>query len=172
MKLEIRRMMAEDAETYGAITARSWQVAYRGIVPADYLGTITPELRTRRFRQFYGPGSGVDYYLAQVDGEDAGVFCLQADRDAPSGRIGEIGVFYFLPAFWGTGAAPSAMAFALERLRQRGYEEAILWVLAGNARARRFYEKCGFVSDGAAKAIHLGADLAEVRYRRNLTEGR
>ncbi len=165
-------MTEEDAETYGAITARSWKAAYRGIVPADYLKTITPELRTYHFRQFYCPGSGVEYYLVQAVGDDAGVFCLQAGRDDPTGRMGEIGVFYFLPAFWGSGAAAPAMAFALDHLRQRGFDTAILWVLAGNARARRFYEKCGFVSDGAAKAIHLGVDLAEVRYRRNLTEGR
>jgi hypothetical protein len=41
-----------------------------------------------------------------------------------------------------------------------------LWVLDGNARARRFYERAGLVADGAAKhATFGGATLREVRYR-------
>jgi hypothetical protein len=46
----------------------------------------------------------------------------------------------------------------------------VLWVLAGNARARRFYEIAGWVADGAERTSEVfGATVSEVRYRRRST---
>jgi hypothetical protein len=40
-----------------------------------------------------------------------------------------------------------------------------LWVLRDNVRARRFYERAGFIADGTEKAADLvGHQLREVRY--------
>ena len=45
-----------------------------------------------------------------------------------------------------------------------GDDPAFLWVLDGNARAIRFYEKIGFAVDGASKEErHGGAILRERR---------
>jgi ribosomal protein S18 acetylase RimI-like enzyme len=61
------------------------------------------------------------------------------------------------------------MASALDRLAAAGYEQATLWVLDTNARARRFYEAAGFRADGAEKPDDRGTfTLREVRYRRPL----
>ena len=60
------------------------------------------------------------------------------------------------------------MAHALQALREMGFSQAVLWVLEQNSRARRFYEKQGFAADGAARTLHIGRDLAEVRYRRSI----
>ena len=52
-----------------------------------------------------------------------------------------------------------------------GYGEGVLWVLPGNARARRFYEVVGWATDGAHRTIEaLGIVVPEVRYRRRLQE--
>ena len=55
----------------------------------------------------------------------------------------------------------------MAELQGRGFGEAVLWVLRGNLRARRFYERGGFVLDGAAKlkSKGQGITLDEVRYR-------
>ena len=39
----------------------------------------------------------------------------------------------------------------------------ILWVLKGNGRAIRFYEKCGFRFDGAEKTQTIGSPVTELR---------
>jgi GNAT superfamily N-acetyltransferase len=57
---------------------------------------------------------------------------------------------YTLASEWGRGTGPALMHAALTSLRQHSYLEAVLWVLAENARARRFYERCGFVEDAAS----------------------
>ena len=50
-----------------------------------------------------------------------------------------------------------------EEIKSRGYDKIFLWVLEENNRARSFYEKMGFVTDGEAKPSGL-ADTQEVRY--------
>jgi putative acetyltransferase len=52
------------------------------------------------------------------------------------------------PAARGTGVAAVLLAEAERRVAAHGYDEAWLAVVAGNARARRFYEKCGWVDGG------------------------
>jgi hypothetical protein len=45
----------------------------------------------------------------------------------------------------------------------------VLWVIATNERARRFYERARWCADGAEKRDHrLGFPLHEVRYARRL----
>ena len=54
-------------------------------------------------------------------------------------------------------------------LRRLGSREALVWVLEGNERARRFYEAAGCTLDPVGKTIRIAdADLLEVRYRRPL----
>ena len=50
----------------------------------------------------------------------------------------------------------------------RGYERATLWVLKTNLRARGFYEKAGWTTDGTTKTEERpGALFHEVRYHAN-----
>jgi RimJ/RimL family protein N-acetyltransferase len=68
------------------------------------------------------------------------------------------------------------MEASVRRMADEGYREAILWVLEGNERARRFYAVAGWTVDGADKTEHIGGGtgsgagttVTEVRYRRAL----
>ena len=60
------------------------------------------------------------------------------------------------------------METATRHLQQR-CTIATLWVLRGNARARRFYEHSGWQPDGAGRVEQrFNATLDEVRYQRRL----
>ena len=52
------------------------------------------------------------------------------------------------PAARGTGVAASLLTEAERQVAAAGHASAWLAVVAGNARARRFYEKCGWVDEG------------------------
>ena len=63
----------------------------------------------------------------------------------------------------------SLCARAVGRLPHDGFRAATLWVLATNARARRFYEQDGWRADGALKTEEqAGVAPHEVRYRLSL----
>ena len=56
------------------------------------------------------------------------------------------------------------MNYAVDMLKSKGYSEIILWTLEENNRAKRFYEKYGFIFDGSKKEIKIGKSLIEIRY--------
>jgi hypothetical protein len=57
----------------------------------------------------------------------------------------------------------------MDDLAERGFSAVVLWVLAGNARGRGFYEALGWCSDGRAQMLDFdGTPVEEVRYRLDL----
>ena len=68
---------------------------------------------------------------------------------------------YVLKEYHGRGVGYGLMDAAAKRLS--GYEQIALWVLRGNERAVRFYERYGFRFDGAQAELLLGAPAVELR---------
>jgi GNAT superfamily N-acetyltransferase len=67
---------------------------------------------------------------------------------------------------WGRGWGRALMEAALARLAEVGFEDATLWVLDTNVRARRFYEAGGWTWDGTTKPHVIGGQsVTELRYR-------
>jgi len=56
----------------------------------------------------------------------------------------------------------------LARSVAAGYSTVTLWVLRDNRRARRFYERAGFVPDGATNVLTGLGGIRELRYRQQL----
>jgi GNAT superfamily N-acetyltransferase len=60
----------------------------------------------------------------------------------------EVEQVYVAAAHRGTGVADLLLADAERRIREDEHRRAWLAVVAGNARARQFYERRGWVDDG------------------------
>ena len=71
--------------------------------------------------------------------------------------------FYLNPEYVAKGYGKQAMDWIKKEIKSRGYDKISLWVLKENNRARIFYEKMGFVTDGEIKPSGL-ADTQEARY--------
>ena len=111
------------------------------------------------------PGRGT---LVADDGGDVIGF---ADlRPSPEfSQVGEIASFYVLPAAWGRGVGRALMTAAVRSLAAAGFVSATLWVLDTNVPAMRFYERLGWVPDGAVKHGEVGdAAVCDLRYHREL----
>ena len=52
---------------------------------------------------------------------------------------------FIRPDLWGTGLADHLHGLALDEIRARGFARARLWTPEGQGRARRFYERRGWV---------------------------
>ncbi len=177
------------ADLGGVARARieGWQHGYRGLLPAAYLDSLDVEADRDRRQKTWSAGGfdRFDMLVAVAGGQPdevlgfsmsgpyrlSGPDCLSS-RD-PDGdydeAIGELYAMYVRPARWGRGVGRALMAATVRRIRGHERSPVRLWVLAANVRARRFYERCGWVADGATQPLVLEFDgsryeAPEVRY--------
>jgi GNAT superfamily N-acetyltransferase len=167
----IRVATVRDAARIAEVHVRSWQAAYRGHMPPEYLDGLDPADRLPRWQQRLSDPAGDRVLVA--DGQDGvcgfSSFGPTRDEDDDPGQVGEVRAIYLMPAVTGTGIGWLLMGASVELLSGAGYRAVTLWVLAANGRARRFYELAGFRPDGAVKVDDgEGFRLDEVRYRRPL----
>jgi ribosomal protein S18 acetylase RimI-like enzyme len=167
----IRAARVADAVQVAVVHVRSWQGAYRGLLPQAYLDGLDPAQRVGQWERALAgaDGSHSGVLVADAGGTLLGFASYSASRDSDMdpGRVGEIGAIYLLPEAWGKGTGRQLMEEALARLGKAGFVQATLWVLDSNARARRFYEAGGWSADGARKLDESrGFPITQVRYLR------
>lgn len=164
----IRPGTTADADGIAEVHVRSWQAAYRDLLPAEFLDGLSVERSAATWTRVLATPDTVT--VAVADGEVVGFVNHVACRDeGATPDVGEITTIYVAPEWLGHGYGRALMEAALAALRAAGYREATLWVLEGNDRARRFYEASGWRPDGAEKDDTIGDQpVIEVRYRREL----
>ena len=168
--MAIRLATSEDAQQIAAVHVQSWQAAYRGLLPDDFLAALSVERRIRQWQSILSdPENAVPVFEddSQVVGFVSYGRCRDEDMD--DDKVGEIYAIYLLPDRWGKGFGAALMKGGLSRLAKLGYKFVSLWVLTGNERAIRFYEQFGFQPEGKTKVERGpgGIELHEVRYVRN-----
>ena len=163
----VRRAGVGDAAGIAAVHVASWQRAYRGLMPAGLLDSLSVPARTQRWVQNLGSTeSGAATFVAELDGEVIGFASIGPCRDEDAETAAELWALYLHPRHWDAGHGHVLHTHAVQALAATGAAEATLWVLTTNERARRFYERHGWAADGATKVVDLaGAELAESRYR-------
>jgi ribosomal protein S18 acetylase RimI-like enzyme len=166
----VRRATVEDAPAMGRVHVRAWQAAYRGHMPDEYLDGLRAEERAAYWERGLRRDRPAGLVLvAERDGQVVGFAAVGPTQD-PEGA-GELYSINVDPDHWGTGAGRALLAAAQAELAGSGHAEAVLWVLPGNDRARRFYEVAGWAADGSERTSEVfGAVVPEVRYRRGLQD--
>jgi ribosomal protein S18 acetylase RimI-like enzyme len=112
-------------------------------VPDSFLDGMLADVERRR--QLMASQGGQVTETVAVSGADvvgwivAGS-CRDADRTYP--WQGEIYGCYVLPGWWSHGIGRRLLDHTANALQEGGRMDLSLWVLEGNARARRFYESC------------------------------
>lgn len=168
MEFQAKRATAAQAEILGRIHAESWQAAYRGIVPETEIRKFSPEWRAKVWSEFL-PECRQECYLFFCGEQPYGLAILARSHEQGAAEDeGEVYAFYTHPSVWGTPAVKRAFLFCLQRLKDMGHKTAIIWVLAENQRARRFYEKHGFHAEHREQWIEIGKPFKEVRYAKAL----
>jgi ribosomal protein S18 acetylase RimI-like enzyme len=164
MPVAVRRATARDVETIAAIHVAAWLAAYTLLLPPEVLSSITLESRLVQWTRITGnPVSRTRVWVAEDRGEIAGFASAGPTTDDPS--VAELYTLYLAPQQIGQGFGAALLRRATEDLLAEGFLSAVLWVLEGNARARTFYERHGWVEDDRREDEELGLEL---RYRRAL----
>jgi GNAT superfamily N-acetyltransferase len=172
--LVIRRVTPEDAGAIARIRVTGWQTAYGGQLDHDLLDGLSAAKDEPRWRaHLEAPPPGHRGFVAMRGADIVGFVTCGPSRDGDEGTdVAEVYAIYVLPAATGTGVGRALLRRAMDVLREDGYAEAMLWVLATNRRGHRFYQAAGWRRDGGAKKDHMGGfELHEVRFRCSLGEG-
>ena len=163
----MRLAMSADAAAIARLHVASWQTAYRGALPDDYLEGLDLSERTRVWRErLADPETTV-----LLHEEDAALlaFCAMGpthDADGDPATTWDIYNLHVAPERKRSGIGGALFDLAAARGRERGMTRLTLWVVRQNEPARRFYEMKGMAPDGAEQTHPLapGASLWEVRY--------
>ncbi len=162
--MSVRRADAEDARGIAEVHVRTWQAAYRHAFPAEVLDELSVEERETQWRGWLDSGATV---WAAVDGERVVGFAAAGPSDTEEDAA-ELFSIYVLPEHWGSGAAHELMAAVVAWFLEQQYTTAMLWVLADNPRARRFYEREGWRFERTRTDIVRGVEVEEALYRLTL----
>ena len=142
--LELRAARAGDVDAIADIWNRGWHDGHDGHVPDELTAVRTPEsFRDRAAARV------AQTTVALVDGQVAGFVVVHGD---------ELEQVYVDAEHRGARVAPALMAAGLRQVAGAGHERAWLAVAAGNARARRFYEREGWLDDGLCDYAAEGPD--------------
>ena len=142
---------------------QAWKEAYTGLIDQLFLDARSLEASEQSARRALK--SGYRTIIAEEDNRVIGFADYGPYRTEDLKDAGEIYAIYLLKAYYGKGIGSALMSKALNELNP--YRMAAVWVLEGNVRAVRFYEKFGFRADGSAQDLLLGTPVREIRMIRN-----
>lgn len=165
----IRPAEPSDALAVARVHVRSWQAAYRTLLPDDFLNNLRPEDWATRYT-FDDPNPRAFQTLVAFDDSAIRGFATTvASRDAELPNYGELAALYVDPIYWNRGIGHDLVTAARAQLLALGFHNALLWVLTGNARADRFYRADGWLPDDLTQTVTMhGIELNEQRYRCSL----
>jgi GNAT superfamily N-acetyltransferase len=130
----------------------SWRSAYREQVPDQVLADLDLT-RSQRQRTWSAVLSNDRQraFVAERNDQILGFVNIGPARPPVDPTIGEVYAIYLNPNAWDQGLGRALFATGEKTLRSLGYRSAILWMLATNLRARKFYEAAGWRADGETK---------------------
>lgn len=177
MNIRLKPATINGIDTITYINVKCWKLAYRGIVPDEYLDNLTFESRRKLIERLIvtPPFERQKTLVAEQvsDSENSVVGFVTFGKANQSSKIlelvygafGEIYAIYVEPNVWGTGVGRTLLKAAVTELRRDGFYNTLLWVYEENVTSRGFYEKLGFAADGAKRSEEISGRLAnEVRY--------
>lgn len=157
MSYIIKQMQTVDEiEGKGYVHYKSWQETYKGLIDPEYLKNITEEKCKTIAHKW------TDNIIIAKDGDKViGFVAYGRCRSEEINDCGEIFAIYVLADYYGQKVGYELMNAAFEKLA--AFKKIAVWVLKGNERAIKFYERYGFRFDGVEQEIKLGTSNTELR---------
>jgi GNAT superfamily N-acetyltransferase len=172
MQIRVRQATPEAAAALATAEIASWRAAYQGLMPNTLLSGLSHKEKTERWRQnlWKHGASGRKRVLVAVS-DTVTIGFVRVGCDLKDCDIGLVYLLYVLPKHWRHGVGTALMGAGMDELRDMGVREAILWVLRDNQRARAFYERLGWLSDGRTTTENYGGvELEALCYRRSIQD--
>jgi GNAT superfamily N-acetyltransferase len=155
-----------DARKVAELHVATWKEAYRGIVPDEYLQSLSVEKREAAWRESLEKRLSELWVASESTSELAGWVSFGGCRDSDKpASVGELWAIFVSPRYWSCGVGRALWLTAQNRLVELGFTEVAVWCLAGNDRAERFYRAAGFTpTNTIIKATFGDVILDEIRH--------
>ncbi|HPH95732.1 MAG TPA: GNAT family N-acetyltransferase [Anaerolineaceae bacterium] len=143
--MRVREGTFEDIPAAATVRVKTWQAAYRGIVPDEFLDNLSIERNIARWQANFSVKDHFSlFYVGENDaGEVVGFALGGAERDGDPEYHGEIGALYIFPEYQGKGLGRMLVQAFAAALVDEGFTDMLIWVLTDNHPSRRFYEAMG-----------------------------
>ncbi|MBP2471344.1 GNAT superfamily N-acetyltransferase [Crossiella equi] len=169
--IRVRHAKPADAAGMAQVHVAAWRTAYVDLLAAEVLdGLDVSRSRERWATILFAPPEGSRRLVAVTEDDTVcGMSALGAPRSSEPEGTGELWMLNVSPDWWGQGVGAALLRAAERELTTLGYWRAVLWVLTGNTRARRFYQREGWTDSGARRQDPgLAGTPDEVQYAREL----
>ncbi|ACV63361.1 GCN5-related N-acetyltransferase [Desulfofarcimen acetoxidans DSM 771] len=134
----IRKATISDVSAIAKVTVDTWKTTYRGIIPDDYLDSLTYEEREKGWMEF--PFHHFIIYIAEDENHNiVGFAAAGLERTSNPIYKGEIYAIYVLESYQNKGIGSSLIKAIMNNFKQLDIYSVIVWVLSDN-NYRRFYE--------------------------------
>lgn len=148
MPVTVRAAESGDVDALAHVHVKAWAETYHGQLPDTFFGDEALAHRRRMWNQALveTPDRAHTIVVAEQEGLVGFAWAgpaLPDDDGTPTER--QLYAIYVLADHHGAGLGQSLLDAVI------GDEPASLWVARDNPRARRFYERNGFVADGVEK---------------------
>jgi putative acetyltransferase len=154
--MRVVRATVEDAELCFGIARAAAVAGFQHVFPPRLYGFPDDAVRADWFSALTDPDG--ETYIAFEDNDAVGVVSV---------GHGVLQTLYVMPEFWSRGIGSTLHDLALDRLRQTNVQEARLWTLTENHRARTFYEKRRWRLTGRTRVVPFPPHPIDVEYARS-----
>ena len=141
LSIGVRRAESGDAEAITAVHDASWRYAYDGMIPAKELSRIIARRGPRWWDRAIRKGTAI--LVIEVGGAIAGYATFGPNRARNLGQKGEVYELYLKPEYQGVGLGTRLFLSARRELARFGFDSVVVWALADNDGACRFYRNAG-----------------------------
>lgn len=162
----IRKAVPGDEVVLAEIHTESWKAGFGDILFREELEKATDFQRVAGNYRNVLQREDSNMAIALVDEKPHCFAAWGKNRWGLGDAVGELICIHSLPDNWGKGYGSVMMRYVLDQLRQQRYESVALWVFETNNRARRVYEKHGFVLTDQKKKTWSVPELLYVKYFR------
>lgn len=158
-----RPAQLEDAGAIARAHVDAWRTTYLGLLPPDFLASLSEEHYGERWRRVIGDGWS-RVFVAEEEGEVVGFASGGRERAGENGFAGELYAIYVVKGAQGRGHGRELVRAVAGALREMKLSDMIVWALRDNAPARGFYERLGGVYVRSQPITIGNATLEEVSY--------
>ncbi|MFQ3565954.1 MAG: GNAT family N-acetyltransferase [Aggregatilineales bacterium] len=162
-QFSIRSALPHETPAIARVHIASWQTTYVGLLPEEYLRSLSFEAREKQWQRALDQPEHC-LFIAERDGTMVGFAYGSREEGLLEAYSGQLYAIYLLEAVQGMGLGRALAQAVVDCLRARGHRSMVVWVLAENHRARRFYEALGGSEVGQQMITIGNIELEDIAY--------